>query len=86
MLLISFLKVQSIEALAKGLSKDHLWALKLRGYAYAWLPSSTEHYLPWRGIKFYYLLSSVFTAVPLRYQEEGIPGKVPSTHSGLFHS
>nr|AGC78836.1 hypothetical protein [Vicia faba]AGC78855.1 hypothetical protein [Vicia faba] len=56
------------------------------GYAYAWLPSPTEHYLPWRGIKFNYLLSSVFTAVPLRYQEEGIPGKVPSTHSGLFHS
>lgn len=52
----------------------------------AWLPSSTEHYLPWRGIKFSYLLSSVFTAVPLRYQEEGIPGKVPSTHSGLFNS
>ncbi|CAI8601384.1 unnamed protein product [Vicia faba] len=28
------------------------------GYAYAWLPSPTEHYLPWCGIKFNYLLSS----------------------------
>jgi hypothetical protein len=25
----------------------------------AWLPSSTEHYLPWRGIKFSYLLSKI---------------------------
>ncbi|CAI8594937.1 unnamed protein product [Vicia faba] len=33
---------------------------KANTHLYVWLPSSTEHLLSWRWIKFSYLLSSVF--------------------------
>lgn len=77
-----------------GLSTNHgrstnlgIQTSKADTHLYAWLPSSTEDLLAWRGRKAILLSSflGIYRCAPVLSRRRNTR-KVPSTHSGLFHS